>query len=45
VGALFAQALEDALAIPGFKIREIPLSPGRLWELVEEARGRALEER
>jgi aerobic carbon-monoxide dehydrogenase large subunit len=38
VGALFAQAVEDALAIPGFEIREIPLKPSRLWELVEEAR-------
>jgi len=38
VGALFAQAVEDALAIPGFEILEIPLSPNRLWELSEEAR-------
>ena len=38
VGALFAQAVEDALAIPGFEIREIPLKPSRLWELVEEAK-------
>ena len=37
VGPLFAQALEDALQIPGFEIREIPLSPNRLWELVREA--------
>jgi CO/xanthine dehydrogenase Mo-binding subunit len=35
VGPLFAQALEDALGIEGFEIREIPLSPSRLWELVE----------
>ena len=33
VGALFAQAVEDALAIPGLEIREIPLKPSRLWEL------------
>ncbi len=33
VGPLFAQAVEDALARPGFEILEIPLSPGRLWEL------------
>ncbi len=33
VGALFAQAIEDALALPGFEIREIPLSPKRLFEL------------
>jgi carbon-monoxide dehydrogenase large subunit len=38
VGPLFAQAVEDALAIPGFEIREIPLKPSRLWELVEEAK-------
>ncbi|HYU32264.1 MAG TPA: xanthine dehydrogenase family protein molybdopterin-binding subunit [Thermoanaerobaculia bacterium] len=33
VGALFAQAVEDALAIPGLEILEIPLKPSRLWEL------------
>ncbi|HEX2253539.1 MAG TPA: xanthine dehydrogenase family protein molybdopterin-binding subunit [Thermoanaerobaculia bacterium] len=40
VGALFAQALEDALAplAPGLEIREIPLKPSRLWELVAAAR-------
>jgi CO/xanthine dehydrogenase Mo-binding subunit len=32
-GALFAQAVEDALALPGLEICEIPLSPGRLFEL------------
>jgi aerobic carbon-monoxide dehydrogenase large subunit len=37
VGALFAQAVEDALAIPGLEILEIPLKPSRLWELVEAA--------
>jgi carbon-monoxide dehydrogenase large subunit len=37
VGALFAQAVEDALAAPGLEILEIPLKPSRLWELVEEA--------
>ncbi|HYP38742.1 MAG TPA: molybdopterin cofactor-binding domain-containing protein, partial [Chloroflexia bacterium] len=35
VGALYAQALEDALRIDGFEILEIPLSPSRLWELVQ----------
>jgi len=35
VGALFAQAVEDALALPGFEIREIPLKPSRLWELAQ----------
>ncbi len=38
VGALFAQAVEDALSSFGVKIREIPLSPNRLFELIEEAR-------
>jgi carbon-monoxide dehydrogenase large subunit len=39
-GALFAQALEDALAEFKLEIREIPLSPNRLFELIEEARRR-----
>jgi carbon-monoxide dehydrogenase large subunit len=38
VGALFAQAVEDALAIPGLEILEIPLKPSRLWELAEGAK-------
>lgn len=37
VGALFAQALEDALNVDGLEIREIPLNPNRLWELVRAA--------
>ncbi len=37
VGALFAQALEDAFSDLGLEIREIPLSPNRLYELVREA--------
>jgi len=37
-GAVFAQAVEDALADVGLEIREIPLSPNRLWELIEERR-------
>ena len=37
VGPLFAQALEDALAIPGLEILEIPLNPSRLWELARAA--------
>ena len=36
VGPLFAQAIEDALADTGIEILEIPLSPSRLWSLVEE---------
>ncbi len=37
VAPLFCQAIEDALGIPGLEIREIPLSPLRLWQLVNEA--------
>ena len=35
VGPLFAQAIEDALelAAKNVELREIPLSPNRLWEL------------
>ncbi|WP_237214106.1 xanthine dehydrogenase family protein molybdopterin-binding subunit [Falsiroseomonas oryziterrae] len=35
VGALFAQAIEDALDLParGIEVTEIPLSPSRLWEI------------
>jgi len=43
VAAVFAQALEDALAHleggEGFEIREIPLSPSRLWHLWRQASG------
>ncbi len=35
---LFVQAVEDALEGTGVRIFEIPLSPGRLWELVEAAK-------
>jgi carbon-monoxide dehydrogenase large subunit len=35
-GALFAQALEDALQIEGLEILEIPLSPSKLWELAQK---------
>jgi len=37
-GALFAQAVEDALADTGVEICEIPLSPNRLYELMSAAR-------
>ena len=37
-GALFAQAVEDALAGFGVEITEIPLSPNRLFELIEAAK-------
>ncbi len=36
-GALFAQAVEDALSGTGLEILEMPLSPSRLFELVREA--------
>jgi aerobic carbon-monoxide dehydrogenase large subunit len=37
-GALFAQAVEDALAGTGVEITEIPLSPARLFTLMQDAR-------
>ena len=36
-GAAFAQAVEDALDGSGVEILEIPLSPSRLWELMQES--------
>ena len=40
VGALFAQAIEDALGLTGssVEILEIPLDPARLWQLVTKSR-------
>jgi carbon-monoxide dehydrogenase large subunit len=40
-GAAFAQALEDALDDHEFEVTEIPLSPGRLFELLRDAPRRA----
>jgi carbon-monoxide dehydrogenase large subunit len=37
-GAVFAQAVEDALAGSGVEITDIPLSPNQLFELIEAAR-------
>jgi len=37
-GALFAQAVEDALGVADLQICEIPLSPNRLFALIEETR-------
>lgn len=37
-GALFAQAVENALGEDGFEILEMPLNPNRLWALVQTAR-------
>ena len=36
VGPLYAQAIEDAVRLPekGVELLEIPLGPGRLWELL-----------
>jgi carbon-monoxide dehydrogenase large subunit len=36
-GAVFAQALEDAMSGTGLEICEIPLNPNRLFELIEKA--------
>lgn len=37
--ALFVQAVEDALeSVPSLEIRQIPLSPNKLWELVEASK-------
>jgi len=38
-GAAFAQAVQDALGIDGLEVLEIPLSPNRIFELVETASG------
>jgi aerobic carbon-monoxide dehydrogenase large subunit len=36
-GAAFAQAVDDALADYGIEVRDIPLSPNRLFQLLEQA--------
>jgi CO/xanthine dehydrogenase Mo-binding subunit len=36
-GAVFAQAVEDAMSGTGLEICEIPLNPNRLFELIEKA--------
>ena len=41
VGALFAQAIDSAYRDIGLEVREIPLSPNRLFELVGEASAEA----
>jgi CO/xanthine dehydrogenase Mo-binding subunit len=40
VPALFASAIDDALAPFQVRIREMPLHPCRLYELIQEAKGR-----
>jgi CO/xanthine dehydrogenase Mo-binding subunit len=42
VGALFAQALDSAFRDIDLEVREIPLSPNRLFELVTEASAREM---
>ena len=39
VPALFASAIDDALSPFGIRIREMPLHPCRLYELLKESRG------
>jgi carbon-monoxide dehydrogenase large subunit len=39
-GAVFAQAVDDAIGGTGLEICEIPLSPNRLFELIEKAGAR-----
>jgi len=41
VAALVAEAIEDALAPLGVRIHEMPLSPARIRELIEEAAARS----
>jgi aerobic carbon-monoxide dehydrogenase large subunit len=41
VGALYAQAIEDALGDDVSEILEMPLSPGRLFELIQAAQAKA----
>jgi len=38
VGPLFCQAVENALQIEGLELLEIPLSPSRLWEIIQAHR-------
>jgi carbon-monoxide dehydrogenase large subunit len=40
VPALFASAIDNALSPFGIRIREMPLHPCRLYELLEESRGK-----
>jgi CO/xanthine dehydrogenase Mo-binding subunit len=40
-GALFAQAVDDALSDFGIEVTEIPLSPNRLFELIDQAKAGA----
>jgi CO/xanthine dehydrogenase Mo-binding subunit len=42
VGALFAQAMDNAFRDIELEVREIPLSPNRLFQLVMEATTRVV---
>ncbi len=39
--ACIASAVEDALQPFGVKVRELPLSPERVWELIQHAQGKS----
>ena len=39
VPAMFASALDDALAPLGVRVREMPLDPCRLYKLLQEVEG------
>jgi len=41
VPALVAEAVDDALAPLGVRVREMPLNPTRILELIEQGRARA----
>jgi 2-furoyl-CoA dehydrogenase large subunit len=41
VPAVIANAVSDALTPLGIRINELPMTPTRLWELIERARGAA----
>jgi 2-furoyl-CoA dehydrogenase large subunit len=40
VPAVIANAVSDALAPLGVRISELPMTPTRLWELIQEARAK-----
>jgi carbon-monoxide dehydrogenase large subunit len=42
VGGVIANAVADALSSFGVEPRDLPLSPSRLWQLVQDARKRAV---
>jgi 2-furoyl-CoA dehydrogenase large subunit len=39
VPAAIANAIADALAPLGVTINELPLSPNKIWHLIQEAKG------